>query len=569
MDHFFRKPLYEAEAIIQIKETQLENSSLMKPWWANSNPLLLQSALIKSRIILKPVVQSLGLASKKKPVDLVIQALSHNIQLTALSDEKKLNNMQQPQSDIGQLSIKNINREKAIHILNTIIAELERYHMNNIMQESTRLLKLTQNELIKAKHAMFLAESNVNNYQDKKSKLQLKYKTQYLSEELNYVYKKLADIDIQQIDMEQNYTPKHPQFMLLLHDKEVLKKNKQQLLNQLRLLPKMEEQTHLNLIRELDSKTALYTRLLNKIQEIKLIQAGLINPIRILSTATASTHPLPQHSIRIYGLSIILGLMLSICIVFARRLLWPRIDMPDWSKIRYQIQNVATIPHLKKSLKTKILTNLDHSNPTYNALCNLRTHIQLNLRQTPYPIIACIGLAHGIGKTFITANIAYLLATTGKRILLIDGDLRGGMLHQLFDLLPSPGFSDLLQNEKLENAVLQPSQYPNLTILSRGTYHPDPAALLCQDRCRLMMKSLFRQFDIIIIDTSPLLWTHDALLISTLATQNYLIIGAHCHHPTDMDTQIQRLYNINAVMSGTIFNYSHQSTRNIKCNMMN
>nr|MCH9716966.1 CpsD/CapB family tyrosine-protein kinase [Gammaproteobacteria bacterium] len=196
---------------------------------------------------------------------------------------------------------------------------------------------------------------------------------------------------------------------------------------------------------------------------------------------------------------------------------------------------------------------------TIEVLRSLRTSLHTTLACADNNLISILGVSPNVGKTFVSANLAYLLAVGGKRVLVIDGDLRRGTLHQAFALSASPGLADVLGKDFPLDLALRPTFHDNLTILSRGSYPKDPAELLTGEAFKLLVKKLSEQYDLVLFDTAPVLLVTDGVVIGSLCATNYLVVGAGEHSPKDLELAIKRLEHNDVRVTGSVFNFHREA----------
>jgi tyrosine-protein kinase Etk/Wzc len=503
---------------------------------------------------------------RKKPMSNVVQSLKSQLQITDLGSNKY-------STGVLSLTLNSSTPEKAIVILNEIgkIAQAKDIQKNAI--EASKTLEFLYQQLPITKHDLDASELALNRYRAKSGKIDMKLQTEYLLRELIATDKQLSELRIQKIDMLQRYTLEHPFIHALSIKIRELKASRKKLETQLRKLPESDQVT-VNLMRDVNVKNALYMVLLGKIQELQVVKAGIVSDVRIISSAKSSDDPLPQHRIIICLASLIVGLLLSLAIIFVRRLLNQQVDDPHWSERHFNLVNLAVVPYSKeqttkrsnsKDPSEKTIPLLAHINPrnlSIEALRNLRTSLQVRLSCTTNNIVAILGVSPSVGKTFISANLAYLLAASGKRVVIIDTDMRRGTLQKYFDLSPSPGLAEVLNNKTTLEEAIAPTMLKNLMVLPRGTYPDDPSELLTGEAFKNTLTKLSEQFDIVVVDTPPVLLVTDAVLIGMHAGTNYLVLGAGAHHASEIEVSIKHLTNAGVTLNGSVFNFQKQSNTN-------
>lgn len=141
------------------------------------------------------------------------------------------------------------------------------------------------------------------------------------------------------------------------------------------------------------------------------------------------------------------------------------------------------------------------------------------------------------------------------RVLLIDADLRRGTLQKYIGVSASPGLSEVLGRTVSVKDALTKTIHENLTFLPRGAYPSDPSELLMGTYFKELMAELSQQYDAIVIDTAPVLLVTDAVIVGSIAANNYLVMGAGAHRPTEIEMVMKRLAGSSVVLQGSIFNF--------------
>ena len=207
-----------------------------------------------------------------------------------------------------------------------------------------------------------------------------------------------------------------------------------------------------------------------------------------------------------------------------------------------------------------LLAQANPRNISIESLRSLRTSLQVSLMGANNNIVSILGVSPGVGKSFVSANLAYLLAAGGKRVLLIDGDLRKGTLHKYMNVPAMPGLAEVIKKTAtVDNALIQ-SVYNNLDFIPRGAYPTDPSELLMSDYFKSLMATFTTQYDVIVIDTAPVLLVTDAVLIGGVSGTNYLVMGAGAHQPAQIEMVLKRLADSGVQVHGSIYNFHRTET---------
>lgn len=188
----------------------------------------------------------------------------------------------------------------------------------------------------------------------------------------------------------------------------------------------------------------------------------------------------------------------------------------------------------------------------------LRTNITFAARDHSNQVLVVTSALAGDGKTTTAANLAVTLAQQGVRTLLVDADLRKGILHNLFSVKREPGLTQILVGQASVASSLQViplgEEGQPLNLLTSGRLPPNPAELLGSERMRSLLEELRQQFDMIVFDTPPLTMVTDAAVLGTLADSTILVARAGTTDKRALQHAAAQLYHLRVHVSGTIVN---------------
>lgn len=458
-------------------------------------------------------------------------------------------------------TMKGDNPDELVASLNKLAKVTQEKDTAKKAQEAAQTLSFLNQQLPITKKELEKAEHRFNQYRARSGKIDLKLQAEFLLRELTSISQKQGELRIERIEMAQKYTNAHPAMQAIDAQFKVLQQEEQELRKELKSLP-ASDQLAVNLARDVKVRQGLYKILLQKIQELQVLKAGTVSNVRILAFAKLPDAPLPSRKAVVYFGSVILGLLLGAGIVFIRKLLWPKISDPHWIESRFTLPNLATIPYcqeatnLSKDKQSLVVAHTYPKSLAVESLRSLRTSIQVMLACSSNNVISILGLSPGVGKSFVSANIAYLLAAGGKRVLVIDTDLRRGTLHKYFNLPASPGLAEVLAGKQPLDAALSLSTvHENLSLLSRGAYPSDPSELLMSPNFKSIIDTVSKAYDVVLFDSAPILLVTDALVVAEHSALNYLVVAAGKHEPSEVGLALKRLSNANVHVQGTVFNF--------------
>jgi tyrosine-protein kinase Etk/Wzc len=254
-----------------------------------------------------------------------------------------------------------------------------------------------------------------------------------------------------------------------------------------------------------------------------------------------------------------------------RRALDVGADDPDEIEARVGLPVYVTIPHSprqaqlaaesKRGRGAQALVLSDPGDPAVEGVRSLRTALQFALVESPNNVIGIGSPAPGVGKSFVSANLALLLAGAGTRVLLIDADLRRGGLHRVFGTTRQPGLSEVVTGSvKFERAVHTTEGSEHLDFLATGKIPPNPAELLASARFEELVQSLSPRYDFVLIDTPPVLAVTDSVLVARCTGVNLLVLRSGEHSYRDIALAVRQYTQAGFVVQGAILNDA-RSTR--------
>jgi tyrosine-protein kinase Etk/Wzc len=202
----------------------------------------------------------------------------------------------------------------------------------------------------------------------------------------------------------------------------------------------------------------------------------------------------------------------------------------------------------------KVLAVTNPNDPAIESLRSLRTSLQFALLKAKNNIIVITSSGPNDGKSFVSINLGAVLASTGKRILVIDTDLRRGSFHQYFGMDHEGGMTDVIAGDMGIEQVIRESGIDNLFLITTGTLPPNPSELLLHGRFGFALEQISPNFDYVIIDTPPILAVTDATTISSLAGATFLVVKSGMHPIRELDHAVKRLRNSGSNVRGIVLN---------------
>ena len=450
-------------------------------------------------------------------------------------------------------------------VLDEIVNIYYRQNVERRAAEAENTLKFLETQLPTLKAQLDTAEAAYNNYRQSRGSVDLTIETESVLQSIVEVDTDIAKLQQEREELRQGFTALHPR-MLALDAKLALLKARRTGFNQgVAKLPDTQ-QTALRLRRDVEVSTTLYISLLSSAQQLRITKAGTVGDVRVIDKALIYRMPVEPRGSIILALAGVLGLFASLTLVWLRRMLRVVVENPDQIEKRLGLPVYASIPHSKAedamALRIKkggasqgeLLAVARPDDDAVESLRSLRTTLHFALLNTPRSSLLVTGPSQGIGKSFVSKNLAAVLAQSGKRVVVIDADLRKGHIHKEFGMPRDGGVSEYITGAIELSAIIRPSSVPNLSVVTTGRLAPNPSELLMHPRFEELLNQLHGLFDILIVDAPPVLAVSDAAIVGRLTGATLLVARAGRHPMGELEQTVKRLHQAGVPVKGFVFN---------------
>ncbi|MFV5491268.1 polysaccharide biosynthesis tyrosine autokinase [Acinetobacter sp. ASP199] len=465
----------------------------------------------------------------------------------------------------GILGLNYEGQDKA-HITQVLNAILQAYSQQNVERrsaETAQTLKFLEDQLPELRQQLDVAEREFNQFRQQSNTVDVTKESElYLTQSVALETQK-AQLEQSVAEASAKYTSEHPVMQQMEAQLAAINSRIAELNGTLKQLPDLQRR-YLQLYREVEVKQQLYTALLNSYQQLRIAKAGEIGNVRIVDTAVEPLKPIAPKKLQILILSIFLGGFLGTLIALLRNMMRSGIkdaaqienelDIPVYATVPRSAVQESRVKLLKKKKSIPILAVKDSDDIAVESIRSIRTTIHFSLTEAKNNIIAISGPAPEVGKSFITANLGAILAQGGKRVLVMDGDMRRGYLHKYFNQDTAPGLSELLLGTHTLEQVIKADNYEGLYFISRGKNPSNPSELLSSQKFQALLNELSAQFDHILIDTPPALAVTDGVIIAQSAGVNLLVVRHGKTQIKELEITVNRFEQANVKINGVILN---------------
>lgn len=469
------------------------------------------------------------------------------------------------QTNVVGLSYQGGDPARAAEILNAVIGQYVKQNIDRKAEEASKSLAFLQEQLPQLHAQLDLASTRLNQYRSQSGSVDLTEESKVLLQQSADIQSQLVQLQQKRDDLLRTYKPGADVVTTLNQQIATLQGQADGVDGRIKRLPRTQQDI-VAFSRDVQVNTDLYTAMLNNIQQLQVTKAGEIGNARIVDYARPAIKAVSPRVVLVLPAALALGLFLGIALLLARRALHPAIEDPRVIESRLGLPVLITIPHSEAQTKLHrhmeqekgepaLLAVAEPEDLAVESLRSLRTSLHFTLLDAPDKLITLSGPSPHIGKSFVSANLGVILAQAGSRVLLVDADLRRGVLHHYFgETDRAPGLSDLLANLKSREQVTRATATPGLDLIPSGTLPPNPSELLMSARFSAFLQEVGEAYDHVILDAPPVLAVTDATVIARQTGTLLLLVRAGTHPLGEIEAALQRFEHAGTHPKGCIFN---------------
>ncbi len=452
-------------------------------------------------------------------------------------------------------------------ILRTIADIYVSQNVQRQSEEARNSLTFLTSQLPSIREELSAAEEQLNSYRIARDSVDLTLETQSVLERLVNIEARLNELSFSEAEISRRFTPSHPTYSALLEKKRQLQNERAGIETKIDSLPETQ-QAVLRLQRDVSVNQEVYVQLRNKVQEMQIAEASTVGNVRILDNAEVYPRPVAPNKKLILLIAMVLGCLVGLGLVRVRMLFKRGVETQDQIEA-LGIPVYATVPvsddqqklnrHRHKNenniKQTSFLAQRNPADTSIEALRGLRTSLYFGMMEGNNKRVMITGPSPAVGKSFISINLAAVFAQMGQRVLAIDGDMRKGHLHTAFGDRSENGLSELLAGQiDLDNAIRQVEGMENLNYISRGVIPPNPSELLATPRMVELLDAVDDLYDLIIIDSPPILAVTDAAIIGERVGTTLMVVRFQLSAPKEIELARHRLESAGVKVKGAILN---------------
>ncbi|HDX2243738.1 TPA: polysaccharide biosynthesis tyrosine autokinase, partial [Escherichia coli] len=475
--------------------------------------------------------------------------------LKAISDLQEALEVADQGKNTGMLGI-SLTGDNPVLIEKIVDSISNNYLAQNIARQAAqdaKSLDFLNEQLPQVRSDLDLAEDKLNKYRQQNDSVDLSLEAKSVLDQIVNVDNQLNELTFRESEISQLYTKEHPTYKALLEKRKTLQDEKAKLNKRVANMPGTQQEI-LRLSRDVESGRAVYMQLLNRQQELSISKSSAIGNVRIIDNAVTEIKPVKPKKILIVLIGIVFGGIVSIGLVLLRVFLRKGIESPE------QLEEVgcnvyASIPvaeaYTKITEQSKKWSRKENKinqgflavdNPAdlaIEAIRGLRTSLHFAMMESRNNVLMISGASQNAGKTFVSSNLSAVIAQTGKKVIFIDTDMRKGYTHKLFNVSNDNGLSDILSGKiSIEKSIKKISS-AGFDYISRGMAPPNPAELLMHKRFAELINWASENYDIVVLDTPPILAVTDPAVIGHYAGTTLLVARFELNTVKEIEVSIK------------------------------
>ncbi|OEC44540.1 polysaccharide biosynthesis tyrosine autokinase [Aeromonas sp. DNP9] len=493
----------------------------------------------------------------KQPVLDVIAELQRDLQVS----EKGKN------TGIISLALEGEDKGRIRAVLDNISQNYLQQNVVRKTEEAQKSLDFLQTHLPQVKEELNRSEEQLNVYRQQNESVDLSLEAKAALDTMVGLEKQLNELTFREAELQQLYTRQHPAYIALMEKRQTLMNTKNAINKSIKRLPKTQQEI-LRLTRDVQVGQEIFVQLLNKQQELNIMKAGTIGNVRIIDDAAVETRAVKPKKPLIVVLATLLGGMLSVGLILVRAAFHRGVESPEqleemglsvYATIPYSSEQ-ATIEQQQKKrrqvmpLNEALLAARNPADLAMESLRSLRTSLHFAMMEAKNNIVMISGPGPGLGKTFVSTNFAATLALGGKKVLVIDADLRKGYMQKVMGQEMGAGLSAYLAGQTELAQVVSQTGFDGLDFVCRGAVPPNPSELLMHPRFKALLDWASEHYDFVIVDSPPILAVTDAAIVGQHVGASLLVARFAKTAVKEVEVAIRRFEQNGVAIKGILLN---------------
>ena len=434
--------------------------------------------------------------------------------------------------------------DRAASILNTVAKTYLRQNVEMRSAEAAKTLEFLEKQLPGVKAKLDSVEKILADYRYSIGSVDMTGETHAHLNKESEIQRQILDLEQQKQAAMRLFKEEHPSVQTLIRQQNRLRAELAKLKKTAEKMP-LTQQEVARLKEDVAVNNEIYTTMLNNIQQLRVVRAGEVGNVRIVDFAQINGAPSKPKKMNIIICSVAASFMLGVLLVFLLRMMHNGVRSVTEIERETNTSVLAKVPQnpdtglnlkFRKTRKTHVQTDPD--DPLSESIRSILTAIDFSFNMNKeHQVIMVSGITPGVGKSFISTNLAATFAMVGKKTLYIDADMRKATCR-----FTNVGLADVLMGKvAFENAKITSTNLPNLDLLESGKFTMSAFELLRGDMLKKLIDEIRPQYDAIIIDTPPTNMVTDAYMICPLIDFALVVLHYGRHSMDSIKESLQTL----------------------------
>ncbi|RRH87601.1 polysaccharide biosynthesis tyrosine autokinase [Variovorax beijingensis] len=468
------------------------------------------------------------------------------------------------QSNVISVALEDSDRDRLSGILNAVANQYVQQNVERKAAEAQKTLQFLDEQLPEFKRQLEASEDAYTRFRNKNGTVAFDEEAKGVLTQTIELQTKLLETQQRRREVAARFTDANSRVKIIDGQIAAIDKEINGLNARVSRMPTMQQDA-LRLERDVRVNSGLYQSLQNNALQLRLVKEGKTGNVRLLDKAVKPKEPVKPKKPLVLALALVLGLLAGVVLALVRARFLAGIRDPQeieahtgltvYSVVPFTAEQTILNQSVAEGAKGIQLLAVTHpESPPIEALRSLRIALQFATLEAGNNRVLITGATPGIGKSFVSGNFAAIMAHAGKRVLLIDADMRKGHLNKQFGLRREGGLSELLAGELSTDQAIHSQVLPNLDVLTTGRLPTNPADMLMSESFVRLLDMVSARYDLVVIDTPPVLVATDTAAVAPHMGAVLLVARADQTQLGELNESAKRLAQAGRTVNGVIFN---------------